>query len=212
VWSLKESLNGLEWLMIPILPTFFTAGVGLFYFLVPGDWRIRLPVIFLFGFGLYVLLLTANIFSVAAIRTIQLLRSAHAVGFLMTLLTAFFLYDTIFSFRLIFSLNFGLVLAVSFPLLLQAVWSTKLEDRLTIVSLSFGFILSLIQAEGALLFSFWPISVAVRSLALTTMAYVSFGLVQHYLDERLFPKTIREYVSVGLVVLLVIILTTRWTG
>jgi hypothetical protein len=211
-WSLKEGLNGLEWLVVPLLPTLFTGGVGLFYFLTPGDWRWRLPVVLLYSFGLYVLLLTENIFSVAAIRTIQLLRSARAVGFLMTLLTAFFLYDTIFSFRLVFWLNFGLVLVVSFLLLLQAVWSLELTERLTSVSLSFCLVLTLIQAEGALLFSFWPVSVAIRSLALTTIIYVSLGLVQHDLDERLFQKTVREYVSVGLVVLLAIVLTTHWSG
>ena len=44
----------------------------------------------LFGIGQYTLLLTANIFSVAAIRTIALFRAAVAVGFVMTLLTGFF--------------------------------------------------------------------------------------------------------------------------
>ncbi|MFH1840559.1 MAG: hypothetical protein ABH807_00140, partial [Candidatus Shapirobacteria bacterium] len=148
-WSLKEALNDLEWFVVPLLPALFTGGVGLFYFLVPGDWRVRLPVVILYGFGLYVLLLSANIFSVAAIRTIQLLRSARAVGFLMTLLTAFFLYDTLYSFRPVFWLNFFLVLLVSFPLLLQAIWTTKLENRLSVQTLSFSFALSLIQAEGA---------------------------------------------------------------
>jgi len=212
IWSLKDVLTGLEWLVVPVLPTLFSGGLGLFYFFIPGNWWLRSLVVILSGFGFYVLLLTANIFSVAAIRTIQLLRSARAVGFLMTLLTLFFLYDVIYAFRPIYLLNFLLVFFVSFPLLFQAIWTVKLEEKLSSPLLSFTLVLSLLQAEAALIFSFWPVSVAVRSLALTTAAYVSLGLVQHYLDDRLFSKTLKEYISVGLVVLLAVIFTTRWSG
>lgn len=211
-WSLKEGLSGIKWLMVLILPTLFTAGVGLFYFLLPSAWFTRLPVAILYGLGLYVLFLTENIFAVAAIRNIQLFRSANAVGFLLTLLTGFFLYDTILSFRFSFWLNFIFVFLASFPLLLQGLWSVKLEKGISGQIWFYSLALSLILAEGALAFSFWPITVSVGSLALITIMYVLLGLTQHHLSQRLFKRTINEYLTVGLIVLIVTILTTHWGG
>lgn len=211
-WSLREGLSGIKWLTILILPTLFTAGIGLFYFLLPSAWLAKLPAAVLYGLGLYALFLTENIFAVAAIRNIQLFRSANAVGFLLTLLTAFFLYDTIFSFRLSFWLNFIFFLLVSFPLLLQGLWSVNLEKRISSKIWFYSLVLSLILAEGALAFSFWPVTVSMGSLALITIMYVLLGLTQHHLSQRLFKRTINEYLTVGVVVLIVTILTTHWGG
>ncbi|OGV89952.1 hypothetical protein A2Z41_02885 [Microgenomates group bacterium RBG_19FT_COMBO_39_10] len=211
-WSLKEGLSGIEWLTVLILPTLFTSGVGLFYFLLPSSWLARLPIAVLYGLGLYALLLTENIFAVAAIRNIQLLRAAHAVGFLLTLLTGFFLYNTILSFRFSFWLNFVLVFIASLPLLIQGLWSINLEEKISQQIWFYSVALSLIIAEGALALSFWPVTVSASSLALITIMYVVLGLTQHQLSQRLFKRTINEYLLVGIVVLAVIILTTQWGG
>jgi len=211
-WSLREGVSGIEWLTVLILPTLFTAGVGLFYFLLPSSWLARLPVAIFYGLGLYALLLTENIFSVAAIRNIQLLRSARAVGFLLTLLTAFFLYDTILSFRLPFWLNFIFVFLVSLPLFIQGLWSVKLEEKISGQIWFYSLALSLMVAEGALALSFWPVTVSAGSLALITIMYMVLGLTQHYLSQRLFKRTINEYLTVGIIVLAVILITTHWGG
>ena len=211
-WSLKEGLNGIEWLTVLALPVLFTISVGLFYFLTPTFWWARVPIIILYGGGIYGLLLTENIFSVAAIRTIQLVRSAHAVSFLLTLATSFFVYNVIFSFRQPVWVNLIAVLLFSFPLILQGLWCINLEPKIE-KSLWFKTIaLSLVMGEMALVFSFWPVSVAVGSLSLTTSLYITLGLTQQYLNERLFKKTINEYIAVGIAVLIVILLTTRWGG
>lgn len=211
-WSLSEGLEGIEWITVLFFPTLFTAGVGFFYFLVPSRWFTRVPVIGLYGLGIYSLMLIENIFSVAAIRTIQLLRSAQAVGFLMTLATAFLFYDTIFSYRLDPWLNIFWVALVSFPLILPALWCVNLEEKITQKLLIYTFVLILIQGEIALAISFWPVTVAVGSLALASTLYITLGLSQNALSEKLFKKTINEYLTVGLVVLAVIFLTTHWGG
>jgi hypothetical protein len=211
-WSLSEGLDGIEWITVLLLPTLFTAGVGLFYFLVPSHGFTRISVIGLYGLGIYSLMLIENIFSVAAIRTIQLLRSAQATGFLMTLVTAFLFYDTIFSYRLDPWLNILWVALVSFPLVLPALWCINLEERVSPKLLIYTFVLILIQGEIALAISFWPISVTVGSLALASALYITLGLSQNALSEKLFSKTINEYLTVGLVVLAVIFLTTHWGG
>lgn len=211
-WSLLEGLVGIEWFMVLVLPVLFTGGMGFFtlFIFLPIIYKIFTAV--LYAVGIYILLLVGNIFSVAAMRTIQLLRSARVVGFLLTLVTAFFIYDIVFLFRLPFWENFLLVSIISFPLILQGLWSVNLEERISSTLFLYSLILSLIQGEIAIAFSFWPVSVAVGSLALSTMLYITLGLGQYQLAQRLFNKTMREYFGVGIIVLLVIFLTTRWGG
>lgn len=211
-WSLREGLSGIKWLTVLILPTLFTCGVGFFYFLLPSTLLARLAIAILYSLGLYVLLLTENIFAVAAIRNIQLFRAANAVGFLLTLLTAFFLYDTILSFRFLFWLNFILIFLTSLPLFLQGLWAVNLEEKITSQIWFYSLTLSLIVAEGGLVLSFWPVTVSAGSLALITMMYVVLGLSQHYFSQRLFKRTINEYLTIGIIVLAVIMLTTHWGG
>jgi len=211
-WSLKEGLEGIEWFTVLILPVVFTLALSLFNFILLNNWVIKALVIISYGIGIYILLLVGNIFSVAAIRTIQLLRSAHAVGFLFTLATSFFAYDIIFSFRLPFWTNFLLCSIISFPLIIQGLWNVNLEKEINPKIWLYSFALSLIQGETAVAFSFWPVTVATGSLVLVTVLYITLGLFQQELASRLFPKTISEYLRIGIIVFLVIFLSTRWGG
>jgi len=211
-WLLKEGLEGIEWITVLILPPVFTLVLGFFNFLLLTNSTIKTLVVVFYGIGVYILLLVGNIFSVAAIRTIQLLRSAQAVSFLFTLVISFFLYDIIFSLRLPFWENFFLVAVTSFPLVLQNLWSINLEKEVSLKVWLYTLILSFIQGEMAVVFSFWPFSVATGSLALVTVLYITVGLAQQELALKLFSKTISEYLRVGIIVFLVIFLTTRWGG
>jgi hypothetical protein len=60
-------------------------------------------------------LLTSNIFSVAKGRTIQLLYAAHAVSLFFVMITSLLLRNVIFSLRLPFYLNAGLIFAAHYP-------------------------------------------------------------------------------------------------
>lgn len=212
LWALKEGLHGIEWLMIPVLPFLYTFGASLFYFLLPANSATLWGVTLVFGFGMYILLLTENIFSVAAVRTIPLVRSASSVAFLFTLVTGFFLLDIIFSFRLPFWLNCFWVFMVSFLLFLQNLWSVELAETLERKVVVFSLIPALILGQLVLAVSFWPVSVALASLFLTTAVYVMLGLIQAKLTDRLFKKTVQEYLVVGLGVLITLFLTTNWGG
>lgn len=211
-WSLREGLGRSATLLTLILPVAFTLGIGLFYFLLPANIWARVPVVALFAVGFYALLLTANIYTVAAIRTIALLRAASAVGFLLTLAAAFFLFDTVFSLRLYPWANSILVFLVCLPLVLQNLWSVELEERVSSQVLHLTAAISMVAAELAFILSFWPVSVAVGSLFLTSVLYVTLGLSAAKLQQRLFAQTVREYLLVGLVVFVTMYLTTRWGG
>lgn len=215
-WALRDGLGKNATLLTLVLPTLFTIGVGLFYFLLQttGMHAIltRIPVLIIYALGIYALLLTSNIYTVATIRTIQLLRAAHAVGFLLTLVSAFLLFDTVFSMRLSYWLNSLVMFIVSYALFLQGFWSIKLEEQLSDDVKYMSTIFALVLAEIALALSFWPISVPVASLVLTTVVYVGIGLGQAKLQQRLFSKTIREYALVVVAVFVTMFLTAKWGG
>jgi len=210
IWSLSEALTLPILLTSWILPFSFTAGVGMFYFLLPGTLFTALPIIILYFLGLYALFLSENIFSVAALRTIQLFRSAWAVSFLLTLLILFLLYDTIFSFRLPFYYNFIFIFIISFFIFFHGTWSVNLQERITGEIVVYSLILSLGVAQTGLILSFWPASITLNSLFLTAIVYVSLGLVQAKLSDRLFEKTVREYLLVGISVFLILLFYTTW--
>jgi len=209
-WALFEDLKGIEWLTVLILPVMYPVSVALFYFLLPVRILTRVTILGLFGIGMYALLLTENIFNVASIRTIQLLRAAHAVGFLLTLMVAFFMWDTIFSFRLAPWTNGLLVFITSLPLVLQALWSVNLEEKITAKIWQNTLALSWSLGSLGLMISFWPVTIAVASLFLVSGLYVGLGLVQHSLSGRLFRKTVEEYLWVGATVLTITFLLARW--
>lgn len=209
-WALREDLKGIEWLTVLLLPVLFTLSVGLFYFLIPASWFSRGVVSVIYATGLYALLLTENIFNVAAIRTIQLLRAAHSVGFLLTLLTAFFLFDTIFSLRLSAWVNFLLVFSVCWPLSFQFLWAIDLPEFFERKLIFSSLIFSVCMGEIMFFISFWPVSVILGSLLMTTFFYVFLGLGQHWLQKRLFERTVKEYLWVGILVFWIVFWQTKW--
>lgn len=209
-WCLKEVLKGPIWLISWVLPLFFTAGVGFFYFLLPSSFFTALPILVFYFLGMYSILLSENIFSVSAIRTIQLYRAAWAVGFLLSLLVSFFLFDTVFSLGLPFYYNFWFIFLISFFLFLHGTWSVNLEEMLSGKVWGHAFVLALGIGQTALMISFWPASITLRSLFLTSLIYVTLGLTQAKLTDRLFKKTVREYLLVGFSVFAILFFYTTW--
>lgn len=209
-WSLLEDLDGIEWILNLVLPTIFLPSLALFYFLFPSGNLLRLFILVLAALGQYGVLLSANIFSVAVIRTIQLLRAAQAVGFLLTLLVAFFLFDTLFSFKLFPYLNAIVSGLIAFPLIWQSLWQVKLDKKdyraLLFLSLSLSFIL----AQLAYLISLWPVNILIASLFLVSILYIMLSLMQHHLNARLFKQTMVEYLRIGALIFVLTFLMARW--
>ncbi len=211
-WSLREGLGKDMTLVSLILPFFYTLGVGFFWFLLPSNILARVPVVVLFGIGIYALCLTSNIYTVSAIRTIALLRAARGVGFVLTLLTLFLLFDTILSFRWPLYLSSGAVALVSLPIYFQGFWSIDLDKNFSDKVLKTTLISALVIGEMGIAIFFWPVSVAVGSLFLTVTSYMLLGLGQVEIEDRLFPQTVREYLVVGLAVVVGMFFATNWGG
>lgn len=211
-FGLREELRGTEWLTLLTLPTLFTSAVLLFYFLLPVRWLTRLPVAALYAVGMYALILTENIYNVAAERSIALLRAAHTVGFLLTLITYFLLVSTILSFRMSAGLNALTVGMVTLMLAVQSLWSVTLEPRVSRRVWQVSISLAVVLAELAWIFGFWPVRQALIALFLTTSLYCCVGMAQQYLEAKLYKKTAIEFGSVAIIVFVILLVATRWRG
>jgi len=211
-WSLYDGLGKNATLLILILPFFYTLGVGFFWFLLPSNIYARIPVVLLYGLGVYALCLTLNIYVVAAIRTIALLRAAKGVGFILSLFTFFLIFNLILSFKWPVYVSASFVSLLSLPLYLQGFWTASLEKYIDKRLIGYSLIASILMGEIATAIFFWPVTLVVGSLFLTVSSYVLLGLGQAQLEGRLFSQTVREYVSVGIAVLVGMFFVTNWGG
>lgn len=210
LWSFWGNIQRNMTVLALVLPTIFTVGVGIFWFLLPTNIYTRIPIMIFYGIGIYVLCLTMNIYSVATNRTIALLRAARGVGFVLTLLTSFLVFDAIISLKTNVYYSMPLVFLAALPLYLQGYWAVALEKKfsrsLFLLSLTSSFVTS--EVAGALYF--WPVTVVTGSLFLTVTFYMLLGLGQAYLEERLFSTTVREYLLLGFLVFLAMFFATHW--
>ncbi len=212
IFALWEGLGINPTLLSLILPPLFTLGVGIFWFLIPVSIFARLPVVILFGVGIYVLCRTENIFTVSSFKTIPLFRAARWIGFILTFLTAFLLFNAIISIKANIFITCSGVALISLFLFLQGFWVSSIEkkDLATNKMFIYSFMFALVITQIAALLYFWPVTVVVGSIFLTIGIYVLLGLGQAKLEDRLFKKTVQEHLIVGLIVFVVMFFATHW--
>ena len=223
-----EDFSGIEWLTLPILPVMFSLACVLAFPLMPAgfDTIFSLPVtvdtsfllataikvLFMafFAVGYYAALLTSNIFNIAALRTIQLLRVAHSIGFLTTVATALLFYIVIFSLHLTSFFNFLLIFAVTLPLSFQSIWSQSLEMGIGEQTKRYSLVAALVLGEVAWILSFWPVEISIVALFLTAIFYELVGIIQYYFNERLNRRVANEFILVAIAVFLITVFTAQW--
>lgn len=210
VWVLRRDLAGIKYFVLPILPFFFTFAMALFFQLLPGRWLTRLPFMGVYGVSIYLIFLNQNVYNIAAIRTIALLRAAHSVGLLFTLISTFIISNVVFSLRFNFVILTLLLTVICGLLIFQTLWSFELEDLLTKRLLKMTLVFTLLISQVVLALAFWPAAPTVSAIAITTTVYLFLGLSQAYYAERLFRKMAIEYLSLGFTVFLLLFLTTSW--
>jgi len=209
-FSILEGIHRIEWLMLFLLPVYFTVAFYLFYFFFPIRWLTRLPYISFYGVSIYALFLSSNIFNVGVTKNLQLYRAAFSVNFLYLTITSFLSFNLILSLRQFPFANMLMFFVCTYPLALQFLWTinpkTTLEPHLSKIAL----IISLVIAESALVLSFIPLQTAIFGLFTTALFYSLCGLFQAYLEERLFKERVREYIIVVIFVSIITLLTIRW--
>lgn len=206
---LRRDLKGSSYFPIFILPFFYTLSFSLFYSLIPARLISRLLLTAVYSFGLYSLFLTENIFAISSIRTINLLRSARIVSFVITIFILFFMYNFIFSLRLPFFISPVLIGVVTFLMCFQSLWTYTETRNIRIVALFSGYI-SFMLAELALVLSIWPVTAAIYAIFLTGIFYTYSGLSHAWMERRLFRGILWEYVWVGFLSILFMIVFSKW--
>lgn len=202
---IREDIKFTSSYPIFILPFFYTLAFSLFYTLVPERLLSRFLITSLYAFGLYSLFLSENIFIVSAIRTINLLRSARIVSFVITILILFFMVNFIFSLRLpIYVTPFFTALVVFF-LNFQSLWTYSLEKQILREILLYSLVISLSIFELSIGLSIWPVDAQIYSLFITGIFYMYSGLLHYWIEKRLFGGILWEYIWVGALSFLVLI-------
>jgi hypothetical protein len=210
--SLKEDIAGIEYITLFILPVFFFIGANVFLTILPDRKLYHLPMYSLISVGMYIIYLTENIFNVAAIRTIQLLRAAHAVSYLLTLITAFFLLSYIISAHMSSWITVILINFTVLALTIQFLWSFDLIPYLTRRTLIYTLATCIIFTQITVAITFYPQTIAMTSLFLIAVYYVLLGVLQHYYEKKLTRRPTIEYVIVAFIVFIIMIVTTPWLG
>lgn len=207
--SLREDLKDNFSPQVFILPFFYTLAVGLFYLLVPGRFLTRVAISSLYALGLYSLYLSENIFTVSAIRTIQLLSGARTVTITLTLLSYFFIADVIFSLHINVLLTLLLIFLFTLPTAIHTIWVYTLEKN-PLSEIFWVLSLTVYLVEVSLLLWFWPSSPTLIALFLTGIFYIAVGVTQAWFEKRLFRSVILEYFWVAFVIFIVLVLFTSW--
>lgn len=209
-FAIFEGVNKIEWVVLFVMPLLFTIFAYFFYFLFPVRWLTRVPLIVIYGFSFYAILLTSNIFNVGVEKNIQLYRAAFSVNYLFQTLIVFLAMQVLMSFRQAFLINGLVSFVIIFPIALQLLWSVKPQVKLEKSALFFALIISFILMQVSMILSFVPIRSTIYALVMTACYYSIAGLVYHLVDEKLFKQTIREYTFVMIFVGIIALLTIQW--
>ncbi|MBI2011139.1 hypothetical protein HYS91_00045 [Candidatus Daviesbacteria bacterium] len=217
LWALKEGMNITKALTLLLLPVTYALALPNFYLFQPLweiRWQTRIPLAIFFAASFYILLLSQNVFNVASIRTIPLYRAASTVSFVYTILISFLVFYVIHFFKLAFYLNGLLIALISFFLILSLLWTVEMEERISAQLLTYSFTLAVILGELGMVLSFWPLSPYnfMWSVGISSAFFILGGISLDYLRERLTANGLYLFLSYGVLVFLVLYLTTSWSG
>jgi len=209
-FSLYEGIEKIEWYMLFLMPVLLSIAMYLFYFLFPVRWITRIPFILIYGISMYATLLSSNIFNVGAEKNLQLYRAGFSVNYFIQTMVFFLIGNILASFHWGFLANALIFGLVSFAMSIQLYWSIKLDMQLSKEVINHAWLTALLVAEGSLLLSFFPLQESIFALVVAVLYYCIAGLTHLHLDERLFKHSVREYVSILLVILAILFLSISW--
>ncbi len=210
LFVLRKDIKNTFFGPILVLPFFFSLAFPFFYTLVPERLLSRLIITLIYAFGLYSLFLTQNIFAVSGIRTINLLRSARIVAFVITLLVFYFLVNFIFSLRFPPLLTPLVLLPIAFFMNIQSLWTYSLDTSQVKAIAIFSGVIAICILQLSYVLVLWPVNASVYSLFLTGIFYTYSGLCHAWLERRLFKGILWEYIWVGFISVLFLVIFSKW--
>lgn len=209
-FCILEDIEKIGWYGFFFMPVAATIFLYLEYFLLPGRWLTRLPFIIIYGISIYAILLTSNIFNVGVEKSLQLYRAAFSVNYFYQTLIIFLGFNFLFSLQLNPLLNMASVAILAFFFSFHLLWTIRLKRYIESEVLRFAILIGLIFGQIGLIISFIPLKPTISSLFLASSYYSLQGLIYHFLDQRLFKETVREYIFVWIFVLGLTLLSINW--
>ncbi|OGK56252.1 hypothetical protein A3J15_03505 [Candidatus Roizmanbacteria bacterium RIFCSPLOWO2_02_FULL_38_10] len=210
-FAILEGINQAEWLMLFLMPIYFTVCYYFFYFILPGRWLTRLPYISIYAVSIYALLLSSNILNVGVAKNLQLYRAAFSVGFLFLAISAYLAYSLILSFKIFPLFNLIAIAVATYPLATHFFWSINPKTFISKGVQKNALVVTAIVAEFGFILSFIPIKSSIYALFMAAGLYSLLGLFHAHIEERLFRNRIREYLLVIIFVSIITILSIRWS-
>lgn len=207
---LRKDIKGTFFYPILILPFFYTLSFSFFYLLFPSRFISRILITATYSFGLYSLFLTQNIFAISSIRTINLVRSARIIAFVITIVIFFFLTNVLFSSHIAIFFIPLIVFLIVFILNFQSFWFYSLDKKDLKEIMIYALLNSFCLSELSLVLTVWPVPPTIYSISLTGIFYFFSGLSQQWFEQRLFRGILWEYVWVGFLSILLLILFSSW--
>lgn len=207
---LRKDSRGVFTAPIYILPFLYTLSFSLFYLLIPERFFTMVLSTVVFIFGLYSLFLTQNIFALSSVRTINLLRSARIVSFVLTLVVVFFFVNIFFSLHFPAFVVPFFIFVLIFLLSFQSLWVYSLDKERIREIVVWSLLISLMIMELSFMLILWPVSASVYSIFLTGIFYTYLGLSHTWIEKRLFKGILWEYVWVGFLSIFILLAFSRW--
>ncbi len=207
---LRKDLSGSFHYPLFVLPFFYTLSVSIFYLLIPSRLLSIILLTIFYAFGLYSLFLTQNIFAVSSVKTINLLRSARIVSFVITVLVHFLIVNIIFSLRLPVYIT-PILIGVTVGLLnMQSLWVYVLEKSQIKELITYSVVIGFLLMQLSFILTIWPIDASIYSIFLTGIFYTYSGLSHAWFEKRLFKGVLWEYVWVGFLSVFILLVFARW--
>ncbi len=179
--GLRENVTGIEFFTITPLPILFTLGMaGILYHFPNFSLFFKLVFWLIYSFFFYIVLLSANIFNVAAEKPIPLVRASYTVSFLVTLFTIFPLYTAVFKSNPSFVVVLLLVEKMD---ILQ--FMMVIQDQLLLLFSTIFFIIQFIRKLLCLLFI----------VCLFVCLFISFLILFLFVRHPLFESDIEAAIS-----------------
>ncbi len=207
---LRKDVKGSFFYPLFVLPFFYTLSVSIFYLLIPPRLLSIIVLTLFYAFGLYSLFLTQNIFAVSSVKTINLLRSARIVSFVITVLVHFLMVNIIFSLRLPVYVTPILIGLLGGLLNIQSLWVYVLEKAQLKELATYSLVIGLLLTQLSFVLAIWPIDASIYAIFLTGIFYTYSGLSHAWFEKRLFKGVLWEYIWVGFLSVFILLAFAKW--
>jgi len=205
-WTLHKYLKFHHWVLYLPLPALYSLFIGCFYFLLPTNFWSMITVLGLFSLGMYALFLSGNIFCVAEHdKKIPLTRVAQNIILFFAIIISLLGCQVIYSFSWPLYITFPLVFLLHFHLCLTTAWSVELQPRISLELFQLSFFAALLVGEFALALSFLPLEGWHIALLVMSTFYLILGILQVFIGDKLYRRTLREYSFLVILIILMYI-------